>query len=138
MEKRYPKQDLARSLRKNQTDAEECLWRCLRNRQLTGYKFRRQYAIGSYIADFVCLNRWLIVEIDGGQHSIESAIVHDNARTAYMNNQGFRVLRFWNNDVLNNTKIVLESILSRLQEQPLTPTLSPERGEGDNDRYVQG
>jgi len=83
MEKRYPNQDLARLLRKNQTDAEECLWRYLRNKQLAGYKFRRQYAIGNYVADFACLNCWLIVEIDGGQHSMESEIVHDNARTAY-------------------------------------------------------
>ncbi len=116
----------ARVLRKNQTDAESRLWRQLRNRHLAGYKFRRQYPIGSYIADFVCLERHLIIEIDGGQHS--ELREHDEQRTQFLEKSGFRVLRFWNNDVLKNTDAVLNAILDALNA-PSSPALLPE-GEG--------
>ena len=103
----------ARALRANQTEAESRLWRRLRDRQLAGAKFRRQAPIGPYIADFVCLAAKLIVEIDGGQHAENAAA--DAARTAWLEDQEFRVLRFWNNDSLANTDGVLEEILAALR-----------------------
>ena len=103
----------ARALRANQTEAESRLWQRLRDRQLAGVKFRRQAPVGPYIADFICLAAKLIVEIDGGQHA-ESAEA-DAARTAWLEGQGFRVLRFWNNDAMANTDGVLEEILAALR-----------------------
>ena len=102
----------ARALRANQTEAESRLWQRLRDRQLAGAKFRRQAPVGPYIADFICLAAKLIVEIDGGQHADNAEA--DAARTAWLEDQGFRVLRFWNNDVLDNTDGVLEEILAAL------------------------
>jgi len=98
----------ARDLRKNQTDAERLLWQYLRNRQLCGQKFRRQFPIDSYIVDFVCLEVKLIVELDGGQHAKQ--IEYDQHRTEQLQKRGFKVIRFWNNDVLQNNAGVLESI----------------------------
>ena len=92
------------------TDAECRLWSLLRAKRLSGYKFKRQQPIDHYIADFVCLQHRLIVEADGGQHSIEA----DAPREAYLTAQGFRILRFWNNDVLNNAEGVTLSILDAL------------------------
>ena len=103
----------ARALRANQTEAETRLWRLLRDRRLAGAKFRRQVPIGPYIADFACLAAKLIVEVDGGQHAENAAA--DAARTAWLEEQGFRVLRFWNNDALANSDGVLEEILAALQ-----------------------
>ncbi len=99
----------ASQLRTNSTDAEKRLWQALRNRQLAGYKFRRQFSIPPYIADFVCLEQRLVIELDGGQHA--DAITYDATRTVFLEQQGFRVLRFWNNDVLGNAEGVLEEIL---------------------------
>ncbi|HGJ65813.1 TPA: endonuclease domain-containing protein [bacterium] len=99
---------LARNLRKNPTDAEKFLWRHIRERQLEGLKFRRQFPIGNYIADFVCLEKHIIIELDGGQHAINKP--KDIERDKWLSNQGFRVLRFWNNDVLNNIDGVIETI----------------------------
>ncbi len=114
----------AGSLRKHQTEAEKRLWYHLRNRGMKGCKFRRQHPIGAFVADFVCIERGLVVEVDGGQHNTE--IAEDNKRTAYLESKGFRVVRFWNNDVLNDTGSVLGVILSVLQDNtPLTPALSP-------------
>jgi very-short-patch-repair endonuclease len=118
----------ARELRKNPTDAEKRLWRHLRLRQLDGYRFRRQVPIGPYVADLVCLERRLIVEVDGGQHAIEAA--RDEVRTAWLESQNFRVVRFWNNDVLDNTEGVLEAIKAELQRSHPPPQPSPARGEG--------
>ncbi|AEG00128.1 endonuclease domain-containing protein [Methylomonas methanica] len=98
----------ARDLRKNQTDAERLLWQHLRNRQLCGQKFRRQFPIDSFIVDFVCLEVKLIVELDGGQHAKQ--IEYDEKRTEQLQKRGFKVIRFWNNDVLQNNAGVLESI----------------------------
>jgi very-short-patch-repair endonuclease len=98
----------ARSLRKNQTDVERLLWQKLRNRQLLNVKFRRQFPIEPYIADFVCLELKLIIELDGSQHFDQ--IAYDNERTDFLKQRGFKVLRFWNNDVFKNTEGVLESI----------------------------
>jgi very-short-patch-repair endonuclease len=103
------------------------LWQILRAKRLAGFKFKRQLSIDAYIVDFVCLRHRLIVEADGGQHA-ESA--HDVRRDAYLKAHGFRVLRFWNNDILNNEEGVLTSILHAL-ETPL-PNRSPARREGLN------
>jgi adenine-specific DNA-methyltransferase len=97
----------ARNLRKSQTDAEQRLWAAVRNRQIAGMKFRRQVAIGPHIADFVSFEVRLIVEVDGGQHADSTA---DAKRTAYLEAHGFRVIRFWNNEVLQNLEGVLQSI----------------------------
>ena len=89
----------ARQLRKNMTDAERALWRLLRQRQVNGLRFRRQVPIDHYIVDFACLEARLVIEVDGGQPFESQA---DKTRDAYLRSQGFRVLRFWNNDVLSN------------------------------------
>ena len=87
----------ARILRKNSTDAERKLWQHLRRYQINGYKFRRQHPIGPYVVDFVCFEKRLIIEVDGGQHAQQ--VEDDNARTEWLQSQGFQVLRFWNNQV---------------------------------------
>jgi very-short-patch-repair endonuclease len=104
--------DRARALRAGQTDAELLLWHHLRNRRLQGWKFRRQHEIGRYIADFVCSDAALIVELDGGQHGEQMA--YDECRTVELQALGYMVLRFWNNDVLRDTESVLEVILDVL------------------------
>ncbi|MDH3768502.1 MAG: endonuclease domain-containing protein [Gammaproteobacteria bacterium] len=98
--------DIARQLRRNRTLAEHILWRELRYRQCAGCKFRFQHAIPPYVVDLVCLERQLIVEVDGGQHN-EGV---DAARTEYLESKGFRVLRFWNNDILENLEGVFQII----------------------------
>jgi very-short-patch-repair endonuclease len=98
----------AKALRQNATDAERLLWSRLRNRQLGGFRFRRQRPIGNYICDFVCLSESLIVELDGSQH-VERAD-YDAARDAFLRSQGFRVLRFWNGDVMGRLDNVVETI----------------------------
>ena len=117
---------LARSLRKNQTDAERKLWHRLRARELCGYKFRRQYPIAPYIVDFVCIEKTLVVEIDGGQHGTMTEI--DNTRTEFLNARGYRVLRFWNNEVLRQLDAVLAKILDSLTHPHPSPL--PQAGEG--------
>lgn len=104
---------LAKQLRRNQTDVEKRLWYRLRARQIGGYKFRRQHQIGNFIADFVCAERMLIVEIDGGQHSEQAQ--RDSTRTAALSSMGYRVLRFWNNEVIDNIDAVLEAIRLALE-----------------------
>ncbi len=113
----------ARVLRRHSTDAERVLWRHLRNRQLKGKKFRRQAPIGPYVVDFVCHEARLVVEVDGGQHA--QARDRDQARDAWLRSQGYRVLRFWNNEVLRNTQGVLERIAEELgggEEELSTPS----------------
>ena len=105
----------AKQLRKNQTDAEKVLWQQLRNRQVYGYKFRRQVPIGSYIVDFVCVSVKLIIELDGGQHAEQQD--YDRKRTAYLEAKEFQVVRFWNNDVLTNIDGVLESLTLTLSQR---------------------
>jgi len=102
----------ARVLRKNMTGAEGVLWRRLRARRLRGFKFRRQFPIGPYFADFCCLEQRLIVEIDGDQHTDNTA--YDNDRTAYLRSLGFRVLRFSNEATLNTPAVVCSMISSAL------------------------
>ena len=102
----------ARTLRHHQTDTERELWHLLRDRELSGYKFRRQVPLGPYVADFVCLSARLIVELDGGQHGEQ--ITYDSERTKWLEAQDFRVLRFWNNQVFEERDAVLATILSEL------------------------
>ncbi|MGC1676361.1 MAG: DUF559 domain-containing protein [Candidatus Binataceae bacterium] len=104
--------DRARTLRRTQTDAEQALWNKLRGRRCAGLKFRRQVPIGPYIADFCCRERRLIVELDGGQHL--ERIEQDSARTRYLEAQGFRVIRFWNPDLLRDMAAALETIKESL------------------------
>jgi adenine-specific DNA-methyltransferase len=102
----------ARELRKNSTEAEQILWKHIRLRQLGGYKFRRQQPLGPYFVDFVCLEKRLIVEVDGGQHSEQ--VAYDSERSAWLEAQGYRILRFWNNEVLKEIEIVKEVIAEAL------------------------
>jgi very-short-patch-repair endonuclease len=121
--------DRARELRAGMTDAEQKLWRYLRNRQLHGFKFRRQHEIGCYIVDFACADSKLIVELDGGQHLEQMA--YDAHRTRQLKIMGYNLLRFWNNDVLTNTESVLEVILNTLASPAPHPSPLPdgERGQ---------
>ena len=125
----------ARALRTNSTDAECCLWYYLRNRRMSGYRFRRQMPVGSYIADFVCLRARLIVEIDGGQHA--EFLLDDLERTRDLAHRGFRVIRFWNNEVLQRTEAVLESILEALIQACPHPDPLPQAGEGERQHGVR-
>jgi very-short-patch-repair endonuclease len=104
----------ARELRQQSTDAEKKLWQHLRNRQLDGIKFRRQAPIGPYIADFAAVEALLIVELDAGQHSMRTN--SDEKRTAWLKGHGYRVVRFWNNDVLANPEGVVEVIQRFLRD----------------------
>ena len=107
----------SKNLRQNQTDAEEVIWHRLKAKRLLGLKFRRQFPIGPYFADFICIEKKLIIEIDGGQHC-ESAT--DKVRTDFLNKEGFEVIRFWNNDVLQNIEGAVSSLsltLSRKRER---------------------
>jgi very-short-patch-repair endonuclease len=112
---------VARVLRKNATDAERHLWRRLRDRQIEGFKFRRQHPIGSYVVDFVNLEKKVIVEVDGGQHALAQ---DDKKRDEWLQMEGYTVLRFWNNQVFNNLEGVLEHIRNALLDSP-TPHPSP-------------
>ena len=111
---RYRLKTLARNLRKNQTDAEKLLLNLVRNRQLAGCKFRRQVPIGSFIVDIVCLSHNLIIKLDGGQHA--KAETSDTDRSSFLEEQGFRVLRFWNHEVLENTEAVMQKIYEVVEE----------------------
>jgi very-short-patch-repair endonuclease len=106
--------DTARKLRQNSTDAEFLLWNRLRSRAVGGCKFVRQEPIGRFIVDFVCRERRLIVEVDGGQHADNTS---DKVRDEWLACRGYRVLRFWNNDVLKNTDGVLETIAAALHSE---------------------
>ncbi len=120
----------AAPLRQNATEAEQILWYQLRGRRLRGHKFRRQWTLHPYIVDFCCLESKLVVEVDGGQHSPES----DRHRAAELRARGFTIIRFWNNDVLENVEGVLGLLLEALEgerkkEDP-RPNPLPQAGEG--------
>ncbi len=104
----------ARKLRNNMTEQEKKLWYYLRKRSISNCRFRRQYPIGNYIVDFICREKNLIIEIDGGQHNEEESIIYDKVRTAYLESRGFRVIRFWNNDIDTNIEAVLQEIVKYL------------------------
>src|SRR5437016_3217045 len=105
---RLKQPEFAKKLRRDQTDTEHKLWTLLRSRRLVGYKFRRQQPIGPYIADFCCLRPRLIVELDGSHHAEQ--IEYDQRRTDFLKNEGFEVIRFWDNQMLKEADSVLEAI----------------------------
>jgi very-short-patch-repair endonuclease len=109
------------------TLAEHKLWQALRGKQIDGRRFRRQHPIDPYIADFACLEKMLIIELDGGQHQDQKE--YDERRTKYLQQQGWRVLRFWNNDVMRNLEGVLSSVVDALSAAPPSQP-SPWQGEG--------
>ena len=119
----------AKQLRSNSTDAERNLWAHIRNRQLEGWKFRRQLPVGQYIVDFACPELRLIIEIDGGQHAEQ--IHYDLGRTRFLQSKGYQVVRYWNNEVLGNIEGVLEALTLALsqRERELKKLVLPE-GEG--------
>ena len=116
---------IARKLRNNLTEVEKQLWRYLRNKQLDGLKFRRQQPIGPYIVDFINFEKRLIIEVDGGQHA--KSIQKDSERDAWFQEQNVKVLRFWDNEVLENMEGVLESIKKKCSPPSPAP---PTRGGG--------
>jgi very-short-patch-repair endonuclease len=116
------KHDFARQLRTNSTDAERKIWRQLRDRRFSGFKFRRQHPIGPYVADFVCLDRRLVIELDGGQHAAQQG--YDRNRDGWLAVEGYTVLRFPDNVVLKQTPVVLEVIWKALHDSP-SPGLRP-------------
>jgi very-short-patch-repair endonuclease len=114
--------DLAKSLRKRQTEAEKLLWWHFRSKQINGLKFRRQQPIGPFIADFVCFEKRLVIELDGGQHAVEKE--KDRQREGWFHKEGFRILRFWNTEVLQNIEGVVEVIQRNCFNHPsLTPPI---------------
>ena len=120
---------IARKLRANSTSVEHILWRALRER-LPLYKFRRQHPIGHRIADFACPEKKLVIELDGSQHADETAA--DEKRTADLAAHGYRVVRFWNNDVTQDLASVLDTIYRELEAAPPHPTLSAPAGRRGN------
>ncbi|MET0969528.1 MAG: endonuclease domain-containing protein [Tardiphaga sp.] len=111
----------ARALRRDSTDAERLLWASLRGHRLNGISFRRQVPIGNYIADFVCHTARLVIELDGGQHYSDDAEVADLRRTAALEANGFRVMRFGNHDVMSNRDGVLQTIIAAVEASPSPP-----------------
>lgn len=117
-----------KSLRQHMTEAENLLWQHLRGHRLNGEKFRRQQAIGPYVVDFVHFGARVVIEADGGQHNESPG---DERREAWLKSQGFRILRFWNHEIFNETAAVLEAVLVAVEcRHPLSPSPSPARGEG--------
>ncbi len=117
----------AKELRKNQTEPEELMWFILRNNSFCDTKFRRQAPLGKYIVDFLCPEKKLIIELDGSQHLAEDNLKHDKTRDAFLESEGYQVLRFYNSDILNNIEAVLDKIFLALHPSPL-------RGEGQGVR----
>jgi very-short-patch-repair endonuclease len=127
----------ARALRRSMTDAERKLWRAIRDRQIAGAKFRRQVPIGKFVADFLCYELRIVIEVDGGQHANS---VKDGIRDRWFRDNELRVLRFWNNEVLSNLQGVLEVIAREIGSLPPHPAPrassappSPARGEGEEE-----
>ena len=110
-------------MRKNSTDAERWLWQHLRNRELGRWKFRRQHPSGPFIVDFVCIEKKLIIEVDGGQHAEDRT--KDTKRSQFLERKGFRILRFWNNEILREGEAVLNVVLSSLVKKPPHPNPLP-------------
>ena len=105
----------AKKMRSNMTPAETKMWRFLRGKRFQGLKFKRQVLIGNYIVYFLCENKKIIIEIDGGQHNEELNIQSDNNRTHYLENNGYKVLRFWNDEVMKNIHGVMEVIFREIE-----------------------
>jgi very-short-patch-repair endonuclease len=119
----------AKALRSNQTDAEQRLWYQLRAHRFMGLKFKRQKLLGRYIVDFVCLEHRLAIELDGGQHAEQ--VAYDRQRDTWLRQQGYTVLRFWNNDVMQQLDGVLERIRCAVLGGALSPGPSPASGRGE-------
>ena len=128
--------NIARNLRKKPTEAEKILWQRLRNRQVEGFKFRRQQILGSYVVDFVNFERKLVIELDGSQHEVEKE--RDWKRDRWLQTQGFEVLRYWNNEVFENVEGVLETIRARLLAPLSLPSscLPQQVGEGKRTKVI--
>jgi very-short-patch-repair endonuclease len=122
--------DRARQLRRFPTEAEAFLWRQLRSRAFHGLKFRRQLSLGKYIVDFVCLEKRLVIDLDGSQHNAEAQRRYDTARDQWLRSQGFRILRYWNNEVFDEWEAIAEAVWKTAQEDPspLAPLPQGERG----------
>jgi len=133
MHPRLPREilDHARSLRLEQTDAENLLWLLLRGRRVGGFKFRRQHPVGHYILDFYCEEAGLAIELDGGEHNQDAGLSKDRHRSSALAKMGIEVIRFWNDEVLTATEAVLERIFltATARAASLTPAPLPE-GEG--------
>jgi very-short-patch-repair endonuclease len=127
----------AKKLRTNMTDAERRLWYRLRAHRFAGIKFKRQVPVGPYIVDFACVGRKLILEIDGGQHAENDA---DAIREQRLREEGFKVLRFWNNDALKRTNSVLEIIMAALDEGHPSPGAlrAPPSPQGERGKSARG
>ena len=111
----------AKQMRSNMTKEEVKLWNILRAKRFYGYKFKRQVLIGNYIVDFLCLEKMLIIEIDGGQHNANENKQNDELRTIYLTEKGYRVIRFWNNEVWDNIEGVCSVIKTELEQVPISP-----------------
>ena len=114
----------SRALRKSSTEAEKLLWQKLRRKQFHGLRFRRQFPLGPYFGDFVCLPARLVIEVDGGQHAEAPQADHDRRRSDWLRSEDFCVLRFWNPDIFENMDGVLDRIDAAIRERPLPPTPS--------------
>jgi very-short-patch-repair endonuclease len=134
--KRILSNRLQRELRKDMTDAEKALWHVLRGRQMFGLKFRRQHPFGNFILDFVCLTKKLVIEVDGGQHVEQTE--YDEIRTRQLQKAGFHVLRFWNNEVLQDIEAIKEQIFMAVKGQPHPLPDPPLEGEGDKGAFLKG
>jgi very-short-patch-repair endonuclease len=133
------KRKAAKTLRENTTTAEDILWRHLRRIEVKGSHFRRQVPIGRYIADFACLKERLVIEVDGSQHGNDVDRRRDEVRTRWLNSEGYRVIRFWNNDVMSNTEAVLEAIYDVIAvTPPRLPAAGDSKSELRSSRPPQG
>ena len=112
------------------THQERKLWSIIKNRQFFEYRFRRQFPIGQYIVDFICREKKIIIEIDGGQHNEQQNIKYDNKRTEYLNSEGYKVVRFWNNEIDNNIEGVYERLKLVFGVYNVTPSQPSPSGEG--------
>lgn len=122
----------AKELRQNQTDAESFVWYYLKNKQLDGYKFRRQHPIDKYIVDFICLEAKLIIELDGGQHGEKDKVEYDANRTKFLEEAGYKVLRFWNNEAFDNISGILDFVWNELKNCSQSQDFTLPQGEGEN------
>jgi adenine-specific DNA-methyltransferase len=113
------KHELAKRLRRDQTDVERKLWYALRNRRFAGFKFRRQQPIGPYVVDLVCFDARLVIELDGSQHGLPENAATDKTRTRWLETQGFRVKRYWNHDMIESFDGVMEDIYRAIDPRPV-------------------